>query len=49
MLGKKNDPKKHRYQHKAFFWSLGNKITVQSKNGKVDRHSSDIYPDEHGN
>ncbi|GMN06540.1 hypothetical protein MTsPCn5_19290 [Croceitalea sp. MTPC5] len=48
-MDEKNDSKKHRYQYKAFFWSLGNKITVQSKNREVNRHSTDIYPNEHEN
>jgi len=41
-MDEKNDSKKHRYQYKAFFWSLGNKTTVQSKNDTADRHSTDI-------
>ncbi|MDT0606030.1 hypothetical protein [Croceitalea rosinachiae] len=43
MADEKDDFKKHRYQYKAFFWSLGNKTTVQSKKNLINRHNADVY------
>lgn len=35
--------KKPRYQYKAFFWSLGNKTTVQLKKEDHNVQNTDVY------
>lgn len=35
--------KKRRYQHKAFFWSLGHKTTVQVKSESSELNNGDFY------
>ena len=39
-------PKKHRYQHKAFFWSLGNTLTNKTKKGSRDEVAQDFLMDD---
>jgi len=43
MADEREKSRKHRYQHKAFFWSLGNKSNVQSKNDVNKHHNADDY------
>lgn len=39
----------HRYQYKAFFWSLGNKSTVQIKNQPQIPVNKDVCNKENEN
>ncbi|MFS4455124.1 hypothetical protein [Maribacter sp. 2304DJ31-5] len=36
MANKKNDPRKRRYGHKTFFWSLNNNIARRSTEQQVN-------------
>ncbi len=40
------NPKKHRYQHKAFFWSLGNTLTNKTKKDSSREVTQDILMDD---
>jgi len=43
LKGKHEKSQKRRFQHKAFFWSLGHKTTIQLKSESSGFLNVDVY------